>query len=85
MQTEAIFECIADRISLELEKAQSSIYIAVAWFTNQNLFNVMLQKAQQGVTVQLMLSNDHINQQSRIDYDQTLISRVLTKQNIKLL
>ena len=79
MQTEAIFESIADRISLELEKAQSSIYIAVAWFTNQNLFNVMLQKAQQGVTVQLMLSNDHINQQSRIDYDQTLISRVLTK------
>ncbi|MEC5210866.1 uncharacterized protein involved in tolerance to divalent cations [Psychrobacter sp. PL15] len=70
MQTEAIFECIADRISLELEKAQSSIYIAVAWFTNQNLFNVMLQKSQQGVTVQLMLSNDHINQQSRIDYNQ---------------
>lgn len=70
MQTEAIFECIADRISLELEKAQSSIYIAVAWLTNQNLFNLMLQKAQQGVTVQLMLSNDHINQQSRIDYDQ---------------
>lgn len=70
MQTEAIFECIADRISFELEKAQSSIYIAVDWFTNKNLFDVMLQKAQQGVTVQLMLSNDHINQQSRIDYDQ---------------
>lgn len=70
MQTEAVFECIADRISLELKTAQSSIYIAVAWFTNQKLFNVMLQKAQQGVTVQLMLSNDHINQQSRIDYDQ---------------
>lgn len=70
MQTEAIFDGIADRIYLEIEKAQSSIYIAVAWFTNQNLFNIMLQKAQQGVTVQLMLSNDHINQQSRIDYDQ---------------
>ncbi|MGP5216467.1 phospholipase D-like domain-containing protein [Psychrobacter celer] len=70
MQTEAIFEDIAARISLELEQAQSSIYIAVAWFTNQNLFNVMLQKAQQGITVQLMLSNDPINQQSYIDYGQ---------------
>ena len=79
MQTKAISKSIADRILLELEKAQSSIYIAVAWFTNQNLFNVMLQKAQQGITVHLMLLNDHMNQQSRIDYDQTLISRVLTK------
>lgn len=85
MQTEAIFEDIADRISLELEKAQGSIYIAVAWFTNKNLFDVMLKKAQQGVTVQLMLSNDHINQQSRIDYNQTLILRDIPKQNIKLL
>ncbi|MGP5011805.1 hypothetical protein ACTXIR_12925 [Psychrobacter glacincola] len=66
MQTEAIFEDIAERISLELEKAQSSVYIAVAWFTNQNLFNVMLQKAQQGITVHLMLLNDHINQKKRI-------------------
>ncbi|MGP9687768.1 phospholipase D-like domain-containing protein [Psychrobacter sp. AOP22-C1-C5] len=70
MQTEAIFDGIADRIYLEIEKAQSSIYIAVAWFTNKKLFNVMLKKAQQGVIVQLMLSNDHINQQSHIEYNQ---------------
>jgi len=75
MQTEAI----ADHISLELEKAQSSIYIAVAWFTNKNLFNVTLQKVQQGITVNLMLLNYYINQQKRIYYDQTLISRDLPK------
>ncbi|MGP5793837.1 hypothetical protein ACTXP0_12485 [Psychrobacter celer] len=46
MQTEAVFECIADRISLELEQAQSSIYIAVTWFTNKKLFNGMQQRAQ---------------------------------------
>ena len=46
MQTEAIFECIADRISVELEKAQSSIYITVAWFTNKKPFNGMQQRAQ---------------------------------------
>ena len=51
MQTEAVFECIADRISLELEKAPSSIYIAVTWFINKKSFNVMLQKAQQSVIV----------------------------------
>ena len=69
MQTEALFEDIADRIRFELEQAEHSIYIAVAWFTNRTLFNTLLQKAQQGITVQLMLSNDHINQQSHVDYD----------------
>lgn len=64
MQTEAIFECIADRILLELEKAQSNIYIAVAWFTNKNLFDVMLQKAQQGINVHLIVFNDYINQKN---------------------
>ncbi|WP_201529967.1 phospholipase D-like domain-containing protein [Psychrobacter frigidicola] len=70
MQTEAIFEDIAERIRLELEQAEHSIYIAVAWFTNRTLFNMLLKKSQQGITVQLMLSNDHINQQSHVDYDQ---------------
>lgn len=70
MQTEAVFESIADRISIELEQAKTSIYIAVAWLTNRNLFNMLLEKAQQGITVQLMLSNDHINEQSYVDYSQ---------------
>lgn len=70
MQTEALFEGIADRIGLELEQADCSIYIAVAWFTNRTLFDALVEKAQQGITVQLMLSNDHINQQSHVDYDQ---------------
>lgn len=70
MQTEAIFDSIADRIHLELEQASNSIYIAVAWLTNRNLFNVLLKKAQQGITVQLMLSNDRINKQSYVDYNQ---------------
>ena len=68
MQTEALFEDIAERIGLELEKAENTIYIAVAWFTNRTLFNALVEKAQKGITVQLMLSNDHINQQSYVDY-----------------
>ena len=70
MQTEAIFENIAQRITSELEKSEHSIFIAVAWFTNQNLFNVLVDKAHQGVTVQLMLSNDEINQNSYVDHSQ---------------
>ena len=39
MQTEAIFENIANRIIEEIENANHSIYIAVAWFTNKNIFD----------------------------------------------
>jgi hypothetical protein len=73
VQTEAVFEDIAYYIGLELEQAEHSIYIAVAWLTNRTLFNILLQKSKQGITVQLMLSNDHINQQSHVDYDQLKI------------
>lgn len=68
MQTEALFENIADRIEQELTQAEQSIYIAVAWFTNLRLFDTLLTKAKQGITVQLLISNDPINQQSPIDY-----------------
>lgn len=78
MQTEALFEDIAERIHLELERAEHSIYIAVAWFTNRTLFSTLIEKSKEGVIVQLMLSNDYINQQSHVDYDQLNIGNSAT-------
>lgn len=75
MQTEALFENIADRIEQELTQAEQSIYIAVAWFTNPRLFNALLNKAKQGITVQLLISNDDINQESPLDYSQLNIGK----------
>ena len=73
MQTEALFSNIADRISTELSQAESSIYIAVAWLTNRDLFNTLVDKAKSGVTVQLLLSNDEINQNSSLDFSRLKI------------
>jgi hypothetical protein len=75
MQTEAIFENIADRIQQEIRKAQKSIYIAVAWFTNKNLFNEIVNKSRNGCTVFLIISNDNINLNSSIDFEQLLIAK----------
>lgn len=69
MQTEAVFENIAERILKEIDKAQKSIFIAVAWFTNKNLFNLLLEKSKSGCSVSLIISNDRINQDSSIDFD----------------
>jgi hypothetical protein len=78
MQTEAVFENIADRIQQEISKANKSIYIAVAWFTNKNLFNELVKKAKEGCVISLIISNDEINQNSSIDFDRliTLNSKV---------
>lgn len=69
MQTEAVFENIAERIVSEINKAQNSIFIAVAWFTNRNIFNILQQKAKEGCQINLMYSADHINENSSIDFD----------------
>ncbi len=70
MQTEAVFENIAERIQQEISKAQKSVFIAVAWFTNKNLFNELVNKARNGCTVSLIISNDNINLNSSIDFEQ---------------
>jgi len=75
MQTEAVFENIAERIQEEICKAQKSVFIAVAWFTNKNLFTELVNKARNGCTVSLIISNDNINLNSSIDFEQLLTAK----------
>ena len=75
MQTEAVFENIAERIQQEISKAQKSVFIAVAWFTNKNLFNELVNKARNGCTVSLIITNDTINLNSSIDFEQLLTAK----------
>ena len=69
MQTEAIFENIAKRIIEEIQTAKNSIFIAVAWFTNKSIYEQLLLKAKQGCKVQIIISNDKINENSSIDFE----------------
>lgn len=75
MQTEAVFENIAERIQQEISKAQKSVFIAVAWFTNKSLFNELVNKARNGCTVSLIISNDNINLNSSINFEQLLTGK----------
>ena len=70
MQTEAVFENIADRIKQEISKAQKSVFIAVAWFTNKNIFTELVRKANSGCSISLIISNDNINLNSSIEFAQ---------------
>ncbi len=68
MQTEAIFENIAEHIQQEIRSAQKSVFIAVAWFTNKSLFNSLVERAKAGCTISLIISNDSINSNAQNDF-----------------
>ena len=70
MQTEAIFENIAEHLQSEISKANKSIFLAIMGLTNINLFNELLIKAKSGCEISIILSSDILNQNSQIDFDQ---------------
>jgi hypothetical protein len=59
------FRGIKDVILKELESATSEILVAVAWFTNNELFEALCQKAEQGLNIKLIIIDDYIN--NRLD------------------
>lgn len=69
MQIQALFDNIPQHIIAELNKATQSIYIAVAWFTREDILNVLLDKAKEGISIQVALSNDRINHTTKIEHD----------------
>lgn len=64
METQAYFEDIQFYIGRELQKAKKSIIIAVAWFTDRELYDLLCQKAAEGVQIEILLANDNINKGS---------------------
>jgi hypothetical protein len=76
MQTEAVFENISERIKQELWKAQKAIHIAVAWFTNKELFDILKIKAQNNCKVFIIINDDEINNNSSITYDSLNIKNI---------
>lgn len=69
MQTQAHFENIQPQIIKELQTAKESIYVAVAWFTDPELFQLLCTKSGQGVKVNLLLLNDEINNHENYGLD----------------
>lgn len=55
------FSDIRNVIVQDIKNAQKSIYIAVAWFTNHEIYDALLRKIRQGVDVRVIILNDDIN------------------------
>lgn len=61
MKVKAYFDDIDTVIIKFLNQATTEIKVAVAWFTNSSLLEVLCRQAQKGVNVKIILIDDEIN------------------------
>ena len=61
MNVSCAFSNIKNILRNELEGAKNEISIAVAWFTNNELFELLLKKASEGLRINIVLINDYTN------------------------
>lgn len=55
------FDNIRQQIINALDKASERIIVAVYWFTNEELFDKLIEKVEKGRKVELIIHNDFIN------------------------
>lgn len=58
---EVFFTDIKTQILNRLQEAEKEILIAVSWFTDREIFNLVMKKLGDGVSVQLITRNDYLN------------------------
>jgi phosphatidylserine/phosphatidylglycerophosphate/cardiolipin synthase-like enzyme len=64
---EAHFQDIQHRILAALDAAQVSIWVVMAWFTNDTLFQKLVEKRRQGLDVKLAIFDDGVNKKHGVD------------------
>ena len=61
MDNNAFFSNIRSELLSLLDKAETEVLIAMAWFTNQELLDAVIRCLRRGVKVKLILLDDIIN------------------------
>ncbi len=61
VQIETTFEDIQSKVITEIRNAKYTIWVAVAWFTDNILFKELMAKKQEGLNIQIIVLNDQIN------------------------
>jgi hypothetical protein len=69
--TQSYFKNIKAILSKELDNAKSSIYIAVAWFTDADILTILTAKRKSGLKIVVVVSNDlkNFNQSYSLDFE----------------
>jgi len=60
----------------QIQEAKESIQIAVAWFTDQDVLDILVEKRKQGIQVQVLISNDRKNFEESYSLDFTKLQQI---------
>lgn len=73
---EAHFQDVQNQILNALERARVSIRVVMAWFTNETLYNKLVEKHNQGIDVQLAIYDDGVNRKHGVDFNKLPTSKI---------
>ncbi|WP_039076320.1 phospholipase D-like domain-containing protein [Bacillus sp. MSP13] len=82
VELETHFEDIQNQIIEEIKRAKYTIWVAVAWFTDQKLFEELVQKKKEGLNVQVIVIDDDINRKSGLRFEDHFETYRLPKQGM---
>ena len=69
MMKNAYFSNIRDEIISALSLAKNHVRIAMAWFTNNELMDVLVELIRKGIQIDLILLDDDINHALGADFN----------------
>lgn len=69
VKTDAYFNNIEKQVINDLKGARVSILVAMAWFTNQRIADVLIEKFKEGLDVRVVSFDDHVNAKFGVDID----------------
>ncbi|GGM82824.1 hypothetical protein GCM10010967_13180 [Dyadobacter beijingensis] len=73
---------VFERIKSELQNARKQILVAMSWFTDQELFSVLEEKAHQGIEISIILSDQPDNYKLNFEALQPLGVEVVRVKNV---
>jgi len=66
--SEVFFEELRQLLITEVTKAKYTIWVAVAWFTDKGLYELLHKKRLEGLSVQVLILDDEINSKSGLNF-----------------
>ena len=71
-ELEVLFEEQKNKIIKEITDAKFLIWIAVAWFTLDEIYNLLIQKRKDGLNIRILIIDDEINKSKYEQYKSSL-------------
>lgn len=66
------FENIHSQIINHISQAENDLKICVAWFTDVDIYNSILEVQKKGVSVYVIIANHEFNKKSKVDFKELL-------------